>query len=35
MHTLFNSRDSAPHAMTASLDALAPQALATATFGVG
>ena len=35
MHTLFNSRDSAPHALTASIDTLAPPGLATATFGVG
>jgi hypothetical protein len=35
MQSLFHSRDSAPHALPASFDALVPAPLATATFGVG
>jgi hypothetical protein len=35
VHNLFRDRESTPNALPAPIDALVPEKLATATFGVG
>jgi hypothetical protein len=35
VHNLFRDRESTPHALPAPIDALVPNNLSTATFGVG